>query len=96
MARIKFKVGEQRIFIDEVLKKINCPSLRSLNQYGFEIPYSTLRNYYSEARTLPEEFFKSLCHISKINPNSINFEKTSENWGQSLGGFNRNLKKKKN
>jgi hypothetical protein len=87
MNRIKFlKKGQQRKFLRGVLKKINCPSLRSLKERGFEIPYSTLRNYYSEERLLPEELFKNLCAISKIDFSLLNYEIMQKNWGQIKGG----------
>ncbi|PIO07541.1 hypothetical protein COU59_03225, partial [Candidatus Pacearchaeota archaeon CG10_big_fil_rev_8_21_14_0_10_34_12] len=60
MNRIKFKKGEQRKFMEMVLERINCPSLRELINRGFDIPYSTLRNYFSEQRNLPETFFYNL------------------------------------
>ena len=66
MSRIKFREGEQRKFLIEVLKKLNCPTLRAFNQFGFEIPYSTWKNYFSEARLLPEELFNQICFLSKV------------------------------
>ena len=89
MPRVIFKKNEQRKFLIQVLEKLNCPSLRALNQFGLEIPYSTLKNYYSEARTLPEEIFKNLCKLSGINKESLNYELVSENWGQIIGGQKR-------
>ena len=87
MNRIKFpKKKQQRKFIQEVIKKINCPSLRSLNERGFEIPYSTLKNYYSEKRLLPEELFKNLSAIAKINLSLIKYTILKENWGKIKGG----------
>ncbi|MBS3084968.1 hypothetical protein J4411_03590 [Candidatus Pacearchaeota archaeon] len=86
MSRIKFKKGRQRGFLMEVLRKMDCPSLRALNQFGFEIPYSTLKNYFGESRTLPEKFFNDLCYLSKLNKNNLNFEIIHENWGKIKGG----------
>jgi predicted secreted protein len=87
MPRIKFsKKNQQRKFIKRVLEKINCPSLRSLKERGFDIPYSTLKNYYSEKRLLSEEFFKNLCKISEINYEKIKFQILNENWGKVKGG----------
>ncbi len=86
MKRVKFRKWEQRKFLKEVLEKTNCPSLRAIAQFGFEIPYSTLKNYFNESRTLPEIFFKDLCHLSKINLGKFNFEYFGENWGQIRGG----------
>ena len=51
MKRIKFKKGPQgddplnkgpqRKFLKKVLEELNCPSLRALNQFGFDIPDTT-------------------------------------------------------
>ena len=80
--RVKFAKGKQRYFIKRVLEATGCPSLRSLNERGFEVSYSTLKNYYSEVSLLPEEFFKNLCTFSKINPDSLKVTLLPENWGQ--------------
>ncbi len=85
MRRVKFRQkGQQRKFLQEVLKKVNCPSLGAFEQFGFDIPYSTLKNYFSEHRLLPEDFFKELCDFAKIIPKNIEFLK--DNWGQIKGG----------
>ncbi len=84
--RVKFKKGEQKRFLKKVLENLNCPSLRALNQFGFEIPYSTLKNYYSEARLLPEQFFRDLCYLAKIEIVSLDIEFMEDNWGQVKGG----------
>lgn len=86
MGRIKFEKGEQRKFLEEVLKNLNCPSLRAFLQFGFDVPYSTLKNYYSEKRLLPEEFFLELLNFSKIDPKNYFFEVLKNHWGQSKGG----------
>jgi hypothetical protein len=88
MNRIKFKKYAQKRFILKVLKNSNCPSLRALNQFGFGIPYSTLKNYFNESRTIPEKFFDDLCHISKIKKESLKFKTLPENWGKIKGGKN--------
>lgn len=84
--RVKFKKGKQREFLKKVLENLNCPSLRSLNQFGFNIPYSTLKNYFSEARNLPKEFFTDLCYMAKLNENEFEIEFLEDNFGQILGG----------
>jgi len=88
MHRIKFPKGQQRNFLKKVLIELNCPSLRALNQFGFEVNYSTLKNYFNEDRSLPEEFFKNLCYIAKINPRKLKIKILDGNWGQSKGGRN--------
>lgn len=88
MKRIKFAKGKQRKFLLEVLEKINCPSLRELRKRGFDVSYSSLKNYFSERRNLPGDFFMDLIEISKIDEKNINFEILDENFGQILGGRN--------
>jgi len=87
MKRVKFRKGDQRRFLKLVLEKLNCPSLKALNQFGFEVSYSTLKNYFSESRTLPKDFFKDLCYLSKVNLKKFHFEYLNENWGQIKGGM---------
>lgn len=84
--RVKFQKGKQREFLKKVLVNLNCPSLNALNQFGFNIPYSTLKNYYSEARTLPFLLFKDLSYISKINENDFKVKFLEDNYGKILGG----------
>jgi hypothetical protein len=84
--RVKFQKGQQRKFLKNVLEKINCPSLRELIKRGFDINYSTLKNYLNESRTLPENFFNDLCFLAKINKTKLNFVLLDENWGQGKGG----------
>ena len=84
--RVKFDKKMQRKFLQKVLIELNCVSLRSLLQYGFDIPYSTLKNYYTEERCMPYEFFKDLCYLAKINQSSLKVQLKQENWGQIKGG----------
>ncbi len=84
--RIQFKKGKQKKFIKKVLKNLNCPTLKAFEQFGFEIPYSTMKNYSAEERTLPKEFFEELCSISKINQDKLSFEIIEDNFGQIKGG----------
>ncbi len=92
MKRIKFKKGEQRKFLKKVLEELNCPSLRALNQFGFDIPYSTLKNYFIELRVMPKNFFDDLCYLSKVDERDFEFEVLDENWGQVLGGSTKKVK----
>jgi hypothetical protein len=91
--RIKFTKGNQRKFLQEILVQLNCPSLRAFKQFGFDIPYSTLKNYFNESRTLPEIFFNELCSFSKFNKINLNFKIEKDNFGQIIGG--KKSKKKK-
>ncbi len=86
MSRVKFKKGFQRKFLQEVLEKINCPSLRELSKRGFDISYSGLKNYFIERRNLPLEFFNDLIRISGVDKNKIDFEIVEDNYGQVIGG----------
>jgi len=84
--RVLFKKNEQRKFLNLVIEKLNCISLRGILQFGFDIPYSSLKNYYVERRLLPKGFFLDLCYLSKINPDSLSVEYVNGNWGQVKGG----------
>jgi hypothetical protein len=84
--RIKFNKGFQRKFIQEVLKKINCPSLRELINRGIDVNYSTLKNYYTEDRLMSDVFFSQLLEISGLNRKDFEFEVIRNNWGQTKGG----------
>ena len=86
MKKVRFQKGKERAFLQEVLEKINCPSLRELINRGFDVPYSTLKNYYNESRLLPENLFLELCDLAKIDETKLNVEHLDKNWGQSKGG----------
>ena len=85
--RVLFSKGEQRKFLDLVVFKLNCISVRGIIQFGFEVPYSTLKNYYTERRLIPRSFFENLCHVAKIDPSSLKIEYINSNWGQVKGGM---------
>lgn len=86
--RVKFKKGKQREFFLFILQALNCPSLRALNQFGFEIPYPTLKSYFSERRLMPYEFFANLCTLAKVKKEDFDVELVADNWGQVKGGKN--------
>lgn len=88
MRRVLFKKGKQREFLDLVKTKLNSTSIRGLLQFGLDIPYSTLKNYYSEHMSLPQDLFDNICHLSKINPHDLEISYLEENWGQVKGGKN--------
>jgi hypothetical protein len=83
---VKFRKGEQRKFLERVIFESGAPSLRALNQFGFDVSYSTLKNYFNEERTLPEDFFRDLCEFGRIDMGSLDVEFLNENWGQVNGG----------
>jgi len=72
--------------LDLVVERTNSPSMRGLLQFGFSVPYSTLKNYHNESRMLPEDLFLDLCSVAKINIKNLKFEYLSKNWGQVKGG----------
>jgi len=84
--RILFHKGEQRKFLGLVVTRLNCISIRGILQFGFDIPYSTLKNYYIERRLLPRGFFENLCHLAKIDIKSLKIQYFNSNWGQVKGG----------
>ena len=84
--RIKFKKRKQREFFNLVLEKSNCPSVRELIKRGFDVSYSSLKNYYSERRLISEEFFDNLCRFAGLNKNNFDYEILNETFGQIRGG----------
>jgi hypothetical protein len=84
--RIKFAFGEQRKFLDLVVSRLNCISVRGILQFGFDTPYSTLKNYYIERRLIPRLLFENLCHLAKIDVKSLGVKYVESNWGQIKGG----------
>ena len=84
--RVKFKDGEQRRFLKKVLEESSVPSLRVFMQFGFDVPYSTLKNYYNESRLLSSELFDDLCEVANIDKDSLSFEFVDENWGKVKSG----------
>jgi len=84
--KAKFSPGKQREFLNEVLKKVNCPSLRELINRGVDVKYSSLKNYYIERRLLPLLLVENLCNLSGIDKNQLKFKILEENWGQIMGG----------
>ena len=83
--RIKFRENKQKEFLKKVLENLNCPSLKELsNRVG--INYSSLKNYFNEERTLPQNLFNDLCYISQIGRENLDVEFLDENYGRVLGG----------
>ncbi len=84
--RVKFQEGKQREFLNLVVKRLNCLSLRGILQFGLDVSYDCLKNYYNERRLMSKDFFDNLCHISKINPKELKIDYLIDNWGQIKGG----------
>lgn len=86
--RVKFNKGQQRKFMDLVIKNSNSPSMRGLLQFGLKINYETMKSYYNENRTIPEDLFYSLCEIGRIEKKKVRVKSLSDNWGRIKGGKN--------
>jgi len=86
MNRIRFRKGEQRKFLDLVILNLDSPSLRGLLQFGFNVNYSTLKNYYCEDRLMPEDLFGDFCLVGRIEKGKFRFGFVDRNWGQVKGG----------
>jgi hypothetical protein len=86
MTRVQFEKGKQREFLESIKVRLNLISLRSIKQFGIEINYSTMKNYHNEKRLMPEELFKELCHLARINHEELKTKKVEDNWGQIKGG----------
>ena len=83
--RIKFKKNQQRNFIKKVLENSGCLSLGELCR-RLNLNYSTMKNYFSERRVLPNLLFENLCLFGNLKKENFNFQEFSENWGQIKGG----------
>lgn len=70
----------------KVLENTSCSSLKTFEQFGFGVPYSTMKNYFSEKRLLPKDLFDNFCHIAKLNPQDFKTKFIEDTWGQVKGG----------
>ncbi|MBS3079177.1 hypothetical protein J4218_03585 [Candidatus Pacearchaeota archaeon] len=84
--RILFNKGKQREFLDLVVKRLNCISVRGILQFGFDVKYNSLKSYYCERRSLPKGFFEGLCHVANIDRKKLRFSVVGGNFGQRIGG----------
>ena len=85
--RVRFSKGKQREFFNLVIGRLNCRNLRRLLQFGLDVSYDSLKNYYTERRSLPKELFDNLCYLAKINPHKINCNILNANYCYILGGL---------
>jgi len=88
--RIKFKPNKQKQFLNLVITQTNSTSLRGILQFGFDTTYSSLKNYYTERRLMPKTLFNNLCHLAKINPETLKTQELEKHWGQEKGGKSNN------
>ena len=84
--RIQFVKGMQRKFLRKVLEKIDCPTISELAN-RLNLNYSTLKNYFVEQRNIPENLFKDLCYVAKMDKSEFKFNILDEHWGQIKGGM---------
>ncbi|MFA4960618.1 MAG: hypothetical protein WC548_03040 [Candidatus Pacearchaeota archaeon] len=84
--RVKFPTGEQRKFLNMIISKTNSPSLRGLIQFGFDVKYSALKNYYNELRLLPKKIFEEMCSVAGLDPKFFDIVLFDNNWGKVKGG----------
>jgi len=92
--RVMFKEKNgQKKFMKSVLVSTNCPSIRDFEQFGLDINYSTMKNYFSGDRLLSKELFDKLIYLSKINKNKLKVKLLDNNWGQIKGGKKSKRKK---
>ena len=84
--RVKFGKGKQRDFLNLVINRLNVVSLRGLLQFGVDVRYSSLKNYYLERRFLPRSLFEDLLYLSKIDFKDVRVKYLNNNWGQVKGG----------
>ena len=86
--RIRFlEKGGQRAFLDLVIEGLKVSSLRGILQFGFDVPYSTLKNYYVGARLMGEDLVREMCDLSGVDFEGLEIERVEENWGQRKGGL---------
>ena len=84
--RVKFRKGEQRKFLNLIVERLNCISIRGILQFGFDISYDSLKSYYIERRLISSDVFEDLCHLSKLNPGDFDVKYLEDNWGKVKGG----------
>ncbi len=89
--RILFKKGKQKEFLDLVKSNLNVVSVRGILQFGLDLKYSTLKDYYSEKLLLPKGLFENLIYLAKIKKVG-NVKYIKGNWGQIKGGKARRVK----
>ena len=86
--RVKFHKGEQRNFLDLIVERLNCISIRGILQFGFDISYDSLKSYYIERRLMNRDFFEDLCHLAKLDVQDFDVKYFEDNWGEVKGGKN--------
>lgn len=80
--RVKFRKGKQREFLKKVMDLEGIPTLRELGN-RVDVNYSTMKNYFSEARLLPKVLFDRLVAVSGAKRKVVLID---DYWGQVKGG----------
>ncbi len=83
--RVLFKKGKQKEFLDVIKNNLRVSSLRGILQYGLDVKYSTLKDYYNEKLLMSRNLFDSLVYLAKIKK-IPNVKYIKGNWGQVKGG----------
>jgi hypothetical protein len=84
--RVRFlRKGGQRAFLDFVIDRLRVKSLRGVLQFGVDVNYSTLKNYYNESRLMSRDLVLEFCEIADIDFVALGTEEVAENWGQVKG-----------
>jgi len=94
--RVWFADGKQREFLNLVVEKLSCGSVRGILQSGLEVSYDSLKSYYTERRVIPKNLFDNLCYIAKIEPNNVDCHILNGNYCFILGGIRSKRGKVKN
>jgi len=81
--RVKLESGEQRELILNAAN--NFGSLKNL-AIKLKIPYPTFKNYFQEARLLPERLFDKIIKLSSVKKDGLNVSYLKYNWGKIKGG----------
>lgn len=86
--RVRFlKANGQEKFLKEVLVNTNCHTIKDFTQFGLDVKYSALKNYFFNLRLLPKELFENICYLAKIDKEKLPIEYVKDNWGQVKGGM---------
>ncbi|MDP2946589.1 MAG: hypothetical protein Q8N88_00605 [Nanoarchaeota archaeon] len=64
--------------------------MKGLMQFGLDVRYSALKNYYNEFRLLPKKLFRDMCNIANLDFKSFEVVLSDNNWGKVKGGKTKN------
>lgn len=81
--RVRLNKGQQKGLIIGLAKKLG--SVRKVAD-KFNLPYSTMKNYFEEVNLLPEDLFYKILNMLNIKKEGLKVNYLSFNWGRILGG----------